>query len=156
MENVKNVKRVKVYTKNGKKAYIIEMDEVTLKTAKRLKVFAANDGYLCYENKFGERCMFARYLMAVVNPDEVVVYKDGNNLNLRLDNLEVVSKGERGKRNLASKKQQKIEPGIYYIEREKQYMVSHIDQFGKRHCPRAKTLEEARKKLQKLQNIYKK
>ena len=151
-----NVKRVKVYTKNGKKAYVIEMDEITLKTAKRLRVFAANDGYLCYENKFGERCMFTRYLMGVVNPDEVVVYKDGNNLNLRLDNLEVVSKGERGKRNLASKKQQKIEPGIYYIEREKQYMVSHVDQFGKRHCPRAKTLEEAREKLQKLQNIYKK
>ena len=153
---MENVKRVKVYTKNGKKAYIIEMDEVTLKTAKRLKVFAANDGYLCYENKFGKRCMFARYLMGVINPDEVVVYKDGNNLNLCINNLEVVSKGERGKRNLNSTKQQKIEPGIYYIEREKQYMVSVVDKWGKRHCPRCKTLEQARETLKKLQDIYKK
>ena len=153
---MENVKRVKVFTKNGKQAYIIEMGPVTLKTAKRLKVYAAQGGYLCYDNKFGERCMFTRYLMGVVNPDEVVVYKDGNNLNLRIDNLEVVSKGERGKRNLASKKQQKIEPGIYYLEREKQYMVSIVDKWGKRHCPRCKTLEEARETLKKLQDIYKK
>ena len=87
-----NVKRVKVYTKNGKKAYIIEMDEATLKTAKRLKVFAVNDGYLCYKNKFGEFCMFTRYLMGVVNPDEIVTYKNGNHLDLRIENLEVISK----------------------------------------------------------------
>ena len=151
-----NVKRVKVYTKNGKKAYVIEMDEVTLKTAKRLKVFAANDGYLCYNNKFGERCMFTRYLMGVINPDKVVTYKNGNHLDLRIENLEVISKGERGERNLSSEKGQKVEANIYYLEREQQYMVSLVDSTGKRHCPRAETLEEARKKLQKLQNIYKK
>ena len=156
MENVKNVKRVKVYTKNGKKAYIIEMDAVTLKTAKRLKVFAANDGYLCYENKFGERCMFTRYLMGVINPDQIVTYKNGNHLDLRMENLEVISKGERGKRNLNSTKQQKVETGIYYLEREKQYMVSVVDKWGKRHCPRCKTLEQARETLKKLQDIYKK
>ena len=153
---MENVKRVKVFTKNGKKAYIIEMGPITLKTAKRLKVYAANDGYLCYENKFGERCMFTRYLMGVINPDEIVTYKNGNHLDLRLENLEVISKGERGKRNLSSEKGQKVEANIYYLQREQQYMVSFVDNTGKRHCPRAKTLEEARKKLQKLQNIYKK
>lgn len=89
---MENVKKVKVFTKNGKKAYIIEMGTFTLKTAKRLKVYAANDGYLCYDNKFGERCMFTRYLMGVINPDEVVTYKNGNHLDLRIENLEVITK----------------------------------------------------------------
>ena len=153
---MEKVLKVRVNTKKGDKFFVVLMEESTLKLGKRLKVYAAKDGYLMYKDKFGQVISFARYVKAVVNDDEVVTFKNGNHLDFTLDNLEVVTKGERGMRNLNSTKQQKIEPGIYYLEREKQYMVSIVDKWGKRHCPRCKTLEQARETLKKLQDIYKK
>ena len=152
---MEKVLKVRVNTKKGD-FFVVLMEESTLKLGKRLKVYAAKDGYLMYKDKFGQVKSFARYVKAVVNDDEVVTFKNGNHLDFTLDNLEVVTKGERGVRNLNSTKQQKIEPGIYYLEREKQYMVSIVDKWGKRHCPRCKTLEQARETLKKLQDIYKK
>lgn len=152
---MEKVLKVRVNTKKGD-FFVVLMEESTLKLGKRLKVYAAKDGYLMYKDKFGQVKSFARYVKAVVNDDEVVTFKNGNHLDFTLDNLEVVTKGERGMRNLNSTKQQKIEPGIYYLEREKQYMVSIVDKWGKRHCPRCKTLEQARETLKKLQDIYKK
>lgn len=152
---MEKVLKVRVNTKKGD-FFVVLMEESTLKLGKRLKVYAAKDGYLMYKDKFGQVKSFARYIKAVVNDDEVVTFKNGNHLDFTLDNLEVVTKGERGVRNLNSTKQQKIEPGIYYLEREKQYMVSIVDKWGKRHCPRCKTLEQARETLKKLQDIYKK
>ena len=152
---MEKVLKVRVNTKKGE-FFVVLMEESTLKLGKRLKVYAAKDGYLIYKDKFGQVKSFARYIKAVVNDDEVVTFKNGNHLDFTLDNLEVVTKGERGMRNLNSTKQQKIEPGIYYLEREKQYMVSIVDKWGKRHCPRCKTLEQARETLKKLQDIYKK
>ena len=152
---MEKVLKVRVNTKKGD-FFVVLMEESTLKLGKRLKVYAAKDGYLMYKDKFGQVKSFARYIKAVVNDDEVVTFKNGNHLDFTLDNLEVVTKGERGMRNLNSTKQQKIEPGIYYLEREKQYMVSIVDKWGKRHCPRCKTLEQARETLKKLQDIYKK
>ena len=153
---MEKVLKVRVNTKKGDKFFVVLMEESTLKLGKRLKVYAAKDGYLMYKDKFGQVKSFARYVKAVVNDDEVVTFKNGNHLDFTLDYLEVVTKGERGMRNLNSTKQQKIEPGIYYLEREKQYMVSIVDKWGKRHCPRCKTLEQARETLKKLQDIYKK
>ena len=152
---MEKVLKVRVNTKKGD-FFVVLMEESTLKLGRRLKVYAAKDGYLMYKDKFGQVKSFARYVKAVVNDDEVVTFKNGNHLDFTLDNLEVVTKGERGMRNLNSTKQQKIEPGIYYLEREKQYMVSIVDKWGKRHCPRCKTLEQARETLKKLQDIYKK
>ena len=153
---MEKVLKVRVNTKKGDKFFVVLMEESTLKLGKRLKVYAAKDGYLMYKDKFGQVKSFARYVKAVVNDDEVVTFKNGNHLDFTLDNLEVVTKGERGKRNLNSTKQQKVDTGIYYLEREKQYMVSIVDKWGKRHCPRCKTLEQARETLKKLQDIYKK
>lgn len=158
MENTKRVvkRRVVVKTKNGKKEFKILMTEDIFNTARRLKVYAANDGYLCYDNKFGERCMFTRYLMGVTNPDEVVTYKNGDHTNICLDNLQVVKRGQVGAKNLKGRGNSvKIEKGIYYNEKEEQYIVSHTDSNGGKHQPRAKTLDEARKKLAKLQKLYK-
>ena len=152
---MEKVLKVRVNTKKGD-FFVVLMEESTLKFGKRLKVYAAKDGYLMYKDKFGQVKSFARYIKAVVNDDEVVTFKNGNHLDFTLDNLEVVTKGERGMRNLNSTKQQKVETGIYYLEREKQYMVSIVDKWGKRHCPRCKTLEQARETLKKLQDIYKK
>lgn len=152
---MEKVLKVRVNTKKGD-FFVVLMEESTLKLGKRLKVYAAKDGYLMYKDKFGQVKSFARYIKAVVNDDEVVTFKNGNHLDFTLDNLEVVTKGERGVRNLNSTKQQKVETGIYYLEREKQYMVSIVDKWGKRHCPRCKTLEQARETLKKLQDIYKK
>jgi hypothetical protein len=153
-----NVKRrVPVFTKNRKKEFRILMTREIFETARNLKVYATPDGYLCYDNRFGERCMFTRYLMGVINPDEVVTYKNGDRTNICYDNLEVVKRSEVGSKNLKGRGNGniKVEPGIYFLEYENRYMVSHVDSTGKHHCPRAKTLEEARAKLAKLKDLYK-
>ena len=153
---MEKVLKVRVNTKKGNKFFVVLMEESTLKLGKRLKVYAAMDGYLMYKDKFGQVKSFARYIKAVVNDDEVVTFKNGNHLDFTLDNLEVVTKGERGVRNLNSTKNQRVEKGIYLLEREQQYMVSYVLPNGQRRCPRFKTLEEAKNMLNKFIEIYEK
>ena len=135
---MEKVLKVRVNTKKGDKFFVVLMEESTLKLGKRLKVYAAKDGYLMYKDKFGQVKSFARYVKAVVNDDEVV------------------TKGERGMRNLNSTKNQRVEKGIYLLEREQQYMVSYVLPNGQRRCPRFKTLEEAQNMLNKFIEIYEK
>lgn len=148
-----NVKRVKVKTRDGKKAFSVLMDEKTFRLANILKVYATRDGYLYFvENN--ERVSFARTILGVIDSDMVVSYKNGNHLDLRLDNLEVITKGERGRRNLTNKKQQRVEQGIYYLFKENRFMVSVYLPDGTHRCPRAKTLEAARILRDRLYEIH--
>ena len=151
---MENVKRVKVKVENSKRAYIVDMDKTVLRAARKLKPYAAKDGYLYFYNKDGERVMFLRHILNVTDSDLVVSFKDGNHLNLTLENLEVITKAERGKRNLTGKRGQKVERGIYFIEREGKYMVSVLLPNGQRKCPRAKTLEAARILRDRLYELH--
>ena len=154
----RTVKRVKVLTKDGKRAYIVLMDATTCETAKRLRVYATRDGYLYYDLndlKDGKHISFARYITNTTDPELVVSFKDGNHLNYLPENLEVITKGQRGAKNLHGERRNvKVEDGIYYLTREQRFQVNVVLPDGKRRCPRAKTLEAARIWRDRIKDIH--
>lgn len=151
----RTAKRVKVLTKNGKRAYIVLMDDKTFNKANTLKVYADKDGYLYFTDNNGERISFARFLTKTTDQDLVVSFKDGNHLNYLPENLEVITKGQRGAKNLHGERRNvKVEDNIYYLTREQRFQVNVVLPNGKRRCPRATTLEAARILRDRLKEIH--
>jgi hypothetical protein len=149
----RTVKKVKVLTSKGKAVFTL-MEQDTFKKANALKVRANSSGYLYFKDENGVNTSFVRWLLGVTDDDLVVSYKNGNHRDLRLENLEVITKAERGKRNLASTKQQKVEDKIYFLFNENKFMVSVYLPDGTHRCPRAKTLDAARILRDRLMEIH--
>ena len=154
---MKFVKEIRVNEK-----YSIVVDAVNYTGIRKLRLSVPREnGYVFYKDGSGNVISLARLITATVDENLVVWHKNGNHLDFRLSNLEVITKGERMKRIRTANKPVKGSPRtgekhISWLEKDNRYRVDVVDKEGKHHTKRFKVeqFEDAKKYRDQLVQLY--